>query len=104
MCVCRRCYHHAILYAGNQHVLHKAKSTRCFLELIQSHDHSLDIATHGEELVDLILTRVEGHVADVESGGDRELGLIVVRGELVSTCCQVSEYVCECVNECVEAE
>jgi hypothetical protein len=50
-------------------VFHEAKPTRRLIETIQSHHQPLDLAALGEELVDLFFGRVEGEIADVESGG-----------------------------------
>ena len=36
------------------------------MEAVQAHDQALDAAAFAEELVDLLLGRVEGEVADVQ--------------------------------------
>jgi len=43
------------------------------MEAVEAHDQALDAAALAEELVDLLLGRVEGEVADVEGCGVLEL-------------------------------
>ncbi|KAL1430767.1 hypothetical protein MTO96_002366 [Rhipicephalus appendiculatus] len=57
---------HGVLGVGARVVLDEAEAARRLVEAVQPHDHLLDVAALGEELVDLFLGRVEGHVADVE--------------------------------------
>lgn len=54
-------------------VLHKAEAAGRFVEAIQAHDQALDAAAFAEELVDLLLGRVEGEIADVEGCGVLQL-------------------------------
>ena len=48
-------------------ILDKAEATGCSGELVQTHDDSLDVATLGEEFVDLFLCREEAQIAHVQS-------------------------------------
>jgi hypothetical protein len=67
-------------------VLDKAEATGRLLEAVQPHDEALDLTAFAEELVYLLLGRVEGEVADVEGRGvfelvfglGRRLALVVV--------------------------
>lgn len=54
-------------------VLDEAEAAGGFVEAVQAHDQALDAAALAEELVDLLLGRVEGEVADVERCGVLEL-------------------------------
>ena len=47
-------------------VLNEAEAARGPFELVQAHDDPLDVADFAEELVELLLRRVERHVANVE--------------------------------------
>lgn len=47
-------------------VLDEAEATRGPFELVQAHDDPLDVADFAEQLVQLLLRRVEGHVAHVQ--------------------------------------
>ena len=49
-------------------IFDEAESARRPLELVQTHDDALDVAAFAEQLVELLLCRVEGHVAHVERG------------------------------------
>jgi len=63
-------------------ILNKTKAARCLLESVESHDHPLHISTHGEELIDLLLRRVEGEVAHVERRARSQFLGIFLTGEL----------------------
>ena len=54
-------------------VLDKAEAAGRLVEAVQAHDQALDAAAFAEELVDLLLGRVEGEVADVEGCGVLQL-------------------------------
>lgn len=60
-------------------VLDEAEAAGRLVEAVQPHDEALETADFGEELVDLLLGRVEGEVADVERGGGAEF-FFEVRG------------------------
>lgn len=47
------------------HLQDEAEATGCLGVLIKAHDDLLDLSGPREELVDLLLRRVERHVADV---------------------------------------
>ena len=63
-------------------ILYEAESTGRLLDTVKTHYDSLHLSTHREELVDLLLARVEGHVADVERGALEEFLLVFLRREL----------------------
>lgn len=80
---------HAIECIRVMIVLDKAKSTGGLLVTVQTHDDTLDLATFGKELIDLLLCREEGEISNVESGrvgkvsgqlGRRALVLLVFVG------------------------
>ena len=59
---------HQLPVVGEGGILHKAESTWCLLHPVQSHDDSLYLPTHREQLVYLFFTGVEGKVSHVERG------------------------------------
>ena len=61
-------------------VLDEAEAAGRLVEAVQPHDQPLDAAALAEELVDLLLRRVEGQVADVEGRGVLQGGGGVGRG------------------------
>lgn len=59
-----------------ERILYKAEATGGFLDLVQTHDNSLDIPALGKELLDLLLGGVEGQVADIQRGGNLQRFLL----------------------------
>lgn len=59
---------HRIASALSGRVLDKAKAARRLPDPIQTDHHPVDLAALGEELVDLLLGRVERQVANVQGG------------------------------------
>ena len=64
-------------------VLHEAEAAGGLVEAVEAHDQALERADFGEELVDLLLGRVEGEVADVEGCRGGELFFEVWGGRAV---------------------
>jgi len=64
---------HAVQRVLVRVVLHEAEAAGSFVEAVQAHDQPLDAAAFAEELVDLLLGRVEGEVADVKRCGVLQL-------------------------------
>lgn len=60
-------------------ILDEAESAGRLVEPVEAHDEPLDFAALGEELVDLLLGRVEGEVADVQRRGVFQ-GVVFWRG------------------------
>merc|ERR1719443_2571087 len=50
-------------------ILHETEAAWSSFKLVQSHHHPLHFPAHPEQLVDLLLRGVEGHVADVQRRG-----------------------------------
>lgn len=65
-----------------ERILYKAKTTRGFLDLVQTHDNPFDISALGEELLDLLLSGVEGQVADIQRGGNLQRFLLQLSATL----------------------
>ncbi len=63
-------------------ILYKAEPTGCLMEFVQAHDNPLHFPTHGEELINLLLSGVEGKVAHIESGANIQLLLVLIRRNL----------------------
>lgn len=74
---------HAVQRVLVRVVLDEAEAAGRFVEAIQAHDQPLDAAAFPEELVDLLFSRVEAEVADVEGCGVREFVDRVRRGGAV---------------------
>lgn len=53
-------------------VLNKAEAAGRLVEAVEPHDQPLDLAALAEQLVDLLLGREEGQIADVERRRVRE--------------------------------
>lgn len=74
---------HAVQRVLMRVVLDKTEAAGRFVEAVQAHDQALDAAAFAKELVDLLLGRVEGEVADVEGCGVLQLFHGVWRGGAV---------------------
>lgn len=57
-------------------ILHKAEPTWRLFVLIEPHDNSLDFTTHGKQFVHLVLGCIEGEIANVKGGRQKELLVI----------------------------
>ena len=62
--------------------LHEAEAAGRPPELVQAHDDAADLAAAAVQCVDLLLRRVEGEVAHVESGGLAQLLLLLLSASL----------------------
>ena len=76
------CLPHAVLPVLPVVVLHEAEAAGRPLELVEPHDDSLDLAAHPEQLVDLLLRRVERHVAHIQCCGLPQQPLLLSSGTL----------------------
>ena len=74
---------HAVQRVLVRVVLDEAEAAGRLVEAVQAHDQALDAAAFAEELVDLLLGRVEGEVADVQRRGVLQLFHGVGRGRAV---------------------
>lgn len=73
---------HRIAGALSGRVLDEAEAARCLLDAVQTDDHSLDLTALGEELVDLLLGRVERQVANVQGGRLEQRSRLFIFGAL----------------------
>ena len=76
---------HRISSALSGRVLDEAEATWRFLNTVQADDHPVDLAALREQLVDLLLGRVERQVAYIQGGGLEQYSGLFFFGALFST-------------------
>ena len=64
-------------------ILHKAEATGRLLHPVEAHYDSLDVSAEREQFIDLVLTRVEGEVAYVQSSTLFQLVIILISRQLL---------------------
>jgi len=73
---------HAVFCIIPRVVFEKAKATRGFLDFVQTHDNSFNVASLAEQLVQLLLSGVKGEIPNVEGGTELKLAFLLMNGTL----------------------